>query len=320
MKITEIKTKLLVMLLFAAAFSFEAADIKTVDGGVYNDVRIIQISKKGLVFRHKHGIVTLAPEKLSPADQNTYSSQIARYEALKKKYNAKPQPGKNSPRPQPGKNSPQSEQARKEIDAAVKEYEAKRPESFNTLEKAIRKYDGTPEAENGKKLLAEWKKKKQTELIVHHPGGQAQCLFYVFKCLPDLETTLKDIAEIHWKINDMNDAYMGCKAQAQMEIRMGNPNRADEALKRARTILQRSQQARAQNNQMFEKLLSLGYVVDKTDFTSPGMWANGVSGEFIFFIVEVVEGGKYVRAWCCRARSGSDLYIKGRKIECRYGD
>ena len=58
MKITEIKTKLLVMLLFAAAFSFEAADIKTVDGGVYNDVRIIQISKKrpGLPAqtRHRH--------------------------------------------------------------------------------------------------------------------------------------------------------------------------------------------------------------------------------------------------------------------------
>ena len=36
--------------------------------------------------------------------------------------------------------------------------------------------------------------------------------------------------------------------------------------------------------------------------------------------MEVVDHGKYVRAWCSRAKGGSELFIKGRTIECRSGD
>ena len=309
MKITEIKIKGLVILLFAAAFSSEAADIRTVDGRIYNDVQFDRVGKKGLIFRHRCGIVTLSPEMLTPADRGRYSSQITEYDSLKAGGDGKPQPRKN-----------RSAQAGKEIDAAVKMYTELNPEAFGRLEEAIRKYAGTPEAENGRKILAEWKKKKQTQLIVHHPGCQTKCICYVFRYSAEMESTLNKIAANHWEVNDMNDAYSGAKAQAQMNIRMGGPDRADQELKRAQVILRRSQEARTKNNRMFEELLLRDYVVDKTDFSHPGMWLSGVTGEFLFFIVEVVENGKYVRAWCCRAKGGADLFITGRKIECNYGE
>lgn len=306
----EIKKTLLGITLVLAVYAFEAAeaaDITTVDGRVYRNVKFDMVSKRGLTFMHSSGIVTLTPDMLTSDDRNKYSTQIAKYEAFKAKQEAKIQAVKNRQR---------SAIAKKAIEAAVKMYADSNPEAFDRMEKAIRDYDGTPEAENGKKLLAEWKKARLNQVIVHHQT--AQCRVYLFKYSAELETLLKNIAEIHWKVNDMNTGYMGAKVQAENAYRMGNPNFAKDALNRAKMILQKSQEARNSNNQMFEKLISQGYVIYNTIYNDPGMWLKGVTDEYLFFFVEVVENGAYVRAWCCRAKGGSSLTIKGRNIECSY--
>jgi hypothetical protein len=60
----------------------------------------------------------------------------------------------------------------------------------------------------------------------------------------------------------------------------------------------------------------VGQAIYNTTIKERGMRLNEVKEEFIFFIVEVVEKGKYVRAWCCRASGGADLHINGQQISC----
>lgn len=282
--------KYLAMTFFAAAGFFgrtEAADIQTVDGRSYHNVSLLQVSQNGLIFKHGGGIVTLAPDVLTRKDRDQYSAQIAKfYSAI----------------------------AKKEIDAAIRMYAKNRQEeALGMMEKAVRKYAGTPEAEKGKKLLTEWKLEKQKQLIVYHPEISAECRVYLFKYLAELEPLLKNIADAHWKVNDLNDAYIASKNQAEYYMRR-NSALAKDALDRARMILQKSRQARDLIDKTFENLLSQGFAVYQTTFLDRGMRLTGVSAEYIVFIVEVVDRGKYVRAWCCRAKGGSSLSINGRTI------
>ena len=191
--------------------------------------------------------------------------------------------------------------------------------SFETVEAAdIQTVDGrTPEAEIGEKKLAERRKQKQTQVWLYHPAAVNEYRVYLFYSSPEVESLLKNIAEIHWKVNDLNDQYVRAKSVADMAIRQGDPDRANQALKLAKIILQKSQEARNRSNKIFEELLARrNSVFYNTTISGKGMCLDGVEKEYVAFIVEVTGRGKYVRAWCCRTKGGCDLFIKGREIKC----
>lgn len=93
--------------------------------------------------------------------------------------------------------------------------------SFETVEAAdIQTVDGrTPEAEIGEKKLAERRKQKQTQVWLYHPAAVNEYRVYLFYSSPEVESLLKNIAEIHWKVNDLNDQYVRAKSVADMAIR-----------------------------------------------------------------------------------------------------
>ena len=203
----------------------------------------------------------------------------------------------------------------KSLDEICKLYADNNPSAVAELEEMIKKSKKSAEVEKGKKLLAEWKQKKQTELWLHHPGhAGGEYKVYIFNVDNKLESTLKNIATLHWQINSLIDNYTNAKNAADSAKQRGDYNKAKEASDLAQKLFNTSNEARQQNNKMIEQLLTRA--IDKTTIDGPGMKLSGVNGEFIFFIVEVTNGGKYVRAWCSRASGGSELHISGQQIRC----
>lgn len=111
---------------------------------------------------------------------------------------------------------------------------------------------------------------------------------------------MKNIAEVHWEINDLTDKYVEARDQWQLDM--------------ARDLKNTCSQSREKAHSAFQKFLTDELVVGTVKYTRPGVHLKEVKGEYIFFIIEVAEKGKYIHAWCHRARGGDDLYIKGRNI------
>ncbi len=207
----------------------------------------------------------------------------------------------------------------KSIEDICKMYAENDPDAFAEMEKLIKTSRIKADVAKGKQRLAEWKKKKQTEMWLHHPGyAGGEYHVYLFRVSDDLESALKSIVDIHWQVNKLNDDYTRAKNAAEMAKQQMDLNRAEEALNLAQQILNKSQEARKQNNKMSEELLK--QAVYNTTIRNRGMKLGNVKEEVLFFIVEVTEKGKYVRAWCSRASGGSDLYISGQLINCKNMD
>jgi len=188
-----------------------------------------------------------------------------------------------------------------------------------TVEEVLNYFEGFYEnfdIGKAKKLQAEWNAKKQTELIIHHKthaGGK--WTYYAFAASDDLEKLLKDIADLHWKVNDMNDMYVKARKDAWAYIRMRNAKRANELINKAKLILSESNKQRQNTNKLFEQLLSSSHTpLDTAVLDGRGLWLRDVTSEVLLFVVEVVENGKYVRAWTTRAKGGMEVTLDGRNV------
>lgn len=202
------------------------------------------------------------------------------------------------------------------LNSIIKMYSNREPEAFGKLEEYIAKKPDAPDIGKAKKLQAEWNAKKQTELIIHHKthaGGK--WTYYAFAASDDLEKLLKDIADLHWKVNDMIDMYSKARNDANAYIRMRNAKRANELINKAKLILSESNKQRQNTNKLFEQLLSSSHnPLDTAVLDGRGLWLRGVTSEVLLFVVEVVENGKYVRAWTTRAKGGMEVTLDGRNV------
>ena len=153
-------------------------------------------------------------------------------------------------------------------------------------------------------------------MIIHlkaHAGGK--WTYYAFAASDDLEKLLKDIADLHWKVNDMIDMYVKARNDANTYIRMRNAKRANELINKAKLILSESNKQRQNTNKLFEQLLSSrNKPFNTATQDGRGLWLRGVTSEYLFFIVEVVDDGKYVRAWTGRGKGGMEVTLNGRNI------
>lgn len=208
------------------------------------------------------------------------------------------------------------EQEMNSLESIVKLYNEKKPECFSRLRNYIEKHPHAPDIKRAKKLFAEWMEKKKSELLVHHKGhAGGKWNFYAFAISEDMEKLLKDIAELHGKSNDLNDKYLQVKKAAELAKRNGEINKADQLLQLAKRILDESQKVRKTTNKIFEQLLGgSNKPFYSTTLEGEGMWMNGVTIEFIFFIVEVAEQGKYVRTWTGKVKGGSEITISARNV------
>lgn len=202
------------------------------------------------------------------------------------------------------------------LNSIIKMYSNRDPKAFDMLEQYIAKKTDAPDIEKAKKLQAEWNEKKQTELIIHHKthaGGK--WTYYAFAASDDLEKLLKDIADLHWKVNDMIDMYVKARNDANTYIRTRNAKRANELINKAKLILSESNKQRQNTNKLFEQLLSSSHKpLDTAVLDGRGLWLKDVTSEVLLFVVEVVENGKYVRAWTGRGKGGMEVTLNGRNI------
>ena len=306
--------KILILLFVLASGAVFAADIMTVDGKEYKDVLFDRVDEKGLHFRHSAGHVTLVPEKLSHQDRQLYAAQISNYNSLPEVRIKKIEAFLDS-KLKVIEEKEKKEKAKKDSFAyCAKLYATNDPNAFKLMQEAISKYAGTPDAENGKKLLAEWKKKKQSEVWLHHPGNSGgEYRIYVFNYSADLESVLKSVADLHWQVNSSNDQYTRAFQAAQAARQVHDLERAKKALELAEMILQESKESRENANKITEKLIT--QAIYNTTIRGRGMRLQEVKAEYIFFIVETTDRGKYLKVWCHRAKGGDDLYINGREIK-----
>ena len=175
--------KILILLFILASGAVFAADIMTVDGKEYKDVLFDRVDENGLRFRHSAGHVTLVPEKLSRQDRQLYAAQISNYNSLPEVRIKKIEAFLDS-KLKVIEEKEKKEKAKKDSFAhCAKLYAASDLNAFKLMQEAISKYAGTPEAENGKKLLAEWKKKKQSEVWFQcSKNSRDEYRVSVFKC------------------------------------------------------------------------------------------------------------------------------------------
>ena len=167
-----------------------------------------------------------------------------------------------------------------------KKYENNEPTAFAEMQQLINTSNNPADVAKAKQLLAEWKKKKQNEMWLHHPGhSKGEYRVYAFNVSNDLESALKDIAAIHWQVNRLNDDYSRAQRAALVAKNRGNYTQAQQALNLAQQILDKSKENRDKNNKMFENLLK--QAAYNTTISGKGMKLSGVKCEFIFFIVEM---------------------------------
>ena len=82
--------KLFYLLLVGAVLLpgiIHAVSIRTTDNRVFNNVRLVKVTSKGLVFKYRHrrsAYVTLKPEELDPDSRADYAKQIERYNSIHK--------------------------------------------------------------------------------------------------------------------------------------------------------------------------------------------------------------------------------------------
>lgn len=75
---------LLGMIMLLAACCCAAFELK--DGTYLNNVKFQKVSRKGLVFSHDDGVVTLKPEDLPEAERATYAAEIKEYQRLARQH------------------------------------------------------------------------------------------------------------------------------------------------------------------------------------------------------------------------------------------
>ena len=70
--------KLLLAALFAALsiHTVSAEKLRTADGEIYNDVKLKEVSHRGLVFIHSEGVITIKPDALTGRDKERFKAQI----------------------------------------------------------------------------------------------------------------------------------------------------------------------------------------------------------------------------------------------------
>lgn len=201
------------------------------------------------------------------------------------------------------------------LDTIVKMYNQRKPECFSLLKKYIAENPDAADIKRAKQLADEWTEKKKTELLVHHKshaGGEWK--FYAFTVSEDMEKLLKDIAELQWKVNEMNDKYTQVINAVNTAKKNLELDKAKQLLNLARRMLNENHKIRKNTNKTFEHLLGgSNKPFYSTTLNANGMWMNGVTIEFLFFIVEVAGNGKYVRAWTGKVKGGSEVIISGSK-------
>ena len=199
------------------------------------------------------------------------------------------------------------------LNKIIEMYKQRKPQSFSLLKKYIAKHPNAPDIEQAKRLAVEWEEKKKTELLVHHKGhAGGEWRFYAFAVSADMEKRLKDIAELHWGVNRLNDKYTQVVQAVNIAKNNLEFNKAQDLINAAAQILKVSQENRSETNKLFENLLSgSNKPFYSTTLESEGMWLDGVNTELLFFIVETAGKGKYVRAWTGKAKGGSEITISG---------
>ncbi|MBQ4328232.1 MAG: hypothetical protein IJC27_00740 [Lentisphaeria bacterium] len=156
--------------------------------------------------------------------------------------------------------------------------------------------------------------KSSSSLVIYKTTTGENCRFYAFTYTEELEGLLKSIAKLHWKANESADLYIQLKDYANDAIKKQNARDAKTLVDEAEKMLNITMQRRRTANEHFEEMLKKGYsfynsknIAARTEFT-------GIPDEFIAFMVETAEKGKYVRAWAWHVKGGMEVTLDGRNV------
>ena len=151
-------------------------------------------------------------------------------------------------------------------------------------------------------------------LIINKPVQGDNCVFYAFKYDSELEKNLKQVAELHWLINDKMEVFDKLKSNAETEKNSGNYTKAKNLLEQAENILKTLTTQRDVVNKLFKELIAKGEAL----FTEKNIYSvtqfTEVENKISAFMLETAEKGKYVRAWAFSAKGGMELTISGREV------
>lgn len=189
------------------------------DGTYLNNVKFQKVSRKGLIFSHDDGVVTLKPEDLPEAEKATYAAEIKEYQRLARQHKENQSSKANRKKAENAKRA-----------AELKKIQAQRQKKLDAEIKRVARVKGNARYERALKLLLEYqtskggKKLNYSALIkiindckneaIHNPKVKdvskvAYILIlrvYIFKI-----AVLLDKEKNPWKVDDLKTKVVNMK-------------------------------------------------------------------------------------------------------------
>lgn len=202
------------------------------------------------------------------------------------------------------------------LNSIIRDYNNGRFEAYSMLKEYIAKKPNASDIEKANKLLAEWWKKKQKELLVYHDGfAGKEWMFYAFTLSDDSEKILNGMAELRYKVKDLDEQYLKKMKYAGIVARSVSADAAQKLLNEAKLIFNESNKYR---RDFFDKLKQLLYGNNKPFYSATNRcqrWLlTDVPSEFLFLIVETVGKDKYAKVWTGRVKGGAEVTLDGRNV------